>query len=64
MESRKTVLMNPFVGQQCRCRHREKTYGHTGVGRKESVGPTERRALKHTIVMYGCESWTVKKAEC
>ena len=65
MESRKIVLMNSFVGEQWRCRHKEKTYGHTGVGRKESVWPSERIALKHTIVMYGFEldckeSWALK----
>ena len=31
MESRKTVLMNLFMGQQWRYRHREQTYGH-GLG--------------------------------
>ena len=33
MESRKIVLMNLFAGQQWRCRHREKTCGHSR-GRK------------------------------
>ena len=36
MESRKTVLMNLFVGQQWRCRYREQTYGHgAAVGGEE-----------------------------
>ena len=30
MESRKMVLMNPFAGQQWRCRHREQTVGTVG----------------------------------
>ena len=30
MESKKTVLMNLFSGQQWRNRHREQTYGHGG----------------------------------
>ena len=47
MESRKIVLMNLFAGQQWRCRHREQTYGHGRVGRKERVGLTERVAWKH-----------------
>ena len=34
MESRKTVWMNLFAGQQWRCRHREQTYGH---GQREEV---------------------------
>ena len=46
MESRKIVLMNLFAGQQWRCRHREQTYGHGRVGRKERVGLTERVAWK------------------
>ena len=28
MESRRMVLKSLFIGQQCRNRHREKTYGH------------------------------------
>ena len=36
MESRKTVLMNAFVGQQWRCRYGEQTYGHgAAVGGEE-----------------------------
>ena len=30
MESRKTILMNPFVGQQWRCRHRKQIDGAGG----------------------------------
>jgi len=30
MESKKTVLMNLFSGQQWRNRHREQPYGHGG----------------------------------
>ena len=26
--------------------------------------PTKVRLVKAMVVMYGCESWTVKKAEC
>ena len=26
--------------------------------------PTKVRLVKAPVVMYGCESWTVKKAEC
>ena len=33
MESRKTVLMNLFAGQQWRCRYRKQTYGQ-GQGRR------------------------------
>ena len=32
MESRKTVLMNLFVGQEYRCRHREQTLDTMGEG--------------------------------
>ena len=31
MESKKIVLMNLFVRQQWRCRHRKQTCGHRGV---------------------------------
>ena len=34
MESRKTVLMNLFTGQQWRYRQREQTHGHS-EGRRE-----------------------------
>ena len=34
MESRKTVLMNLFAGQQWRHRQREQTYGHGWAGRR------------------------------
>ena len=30
---------------------------------KAMVLPTKVRLVK-TVIMYGCESWTVKKAEC
>ena len=43
MESRKMVVMNLFVGQEQRCRHRKQTCGHNGV----RVGGTERVAWKH-----------------
>ena len=33
MESRKTVLMNLFVGQQRRHRNKEQTYGLNGEGK-------------------------------
>ena len=26
--------------------------------------PTKVKAIFFPVVMYGCESWTVKKAEC
>ena len=26
--------------------------------------PTKVRLVKAMVVMYGCESWTIKKAEC
>ena len=26
--------------------------------------PTKVKAMVYPVVMYGCESWTVKKAEC
>ena len=29
MEARKMVLMNPFAGQEQRCRHREQTSGQS-----------------------------------
>ena len=66
MKSRKITLTNLSAGQQWRCRHREKTYRHTGVGRKQSVGPIERIALKHIsgyvwIWELDCEeSWAPK----
>ena len=37
MESRMTILMNLFAGQQCRNRHREQTYGH-GEGEEGESG--------------------------
>ena len=39
------VLMNLFKGQEWRCRHREKTYGHSGG--KAGVGGIERVAWGH-----------------
>ena len=27
-------------------------------------GPSSRKAMVFPVVMYGCESWTIKKAEC
>ena len=40
MESRKMVLMNLFVGQQWRCRHREEIRGHGRRGGKEGEDET------------------------
>ena len=40
---------------------------HFGVGYFDAVKPTKVRLVKamvFPVVMYGCESWTVKKAEC
>ena len=58
MESRKIVLMNLlFVGQQWRCIFKS----------RDITLPTKVRLVKamvSPVVMYGCESWTVKKAEC
>ena len=31
---------------------------------KDITLPTKVRLVKAMVVMYGCESWTVKKAEC
>ena len=38
MESRKMVLMHLFAEQQCRCRHREQTYGHGWLRGEEGEG--------------------------
>ena len=46
MESRKTVLMKLFAGQQWRRRYREQTYVHGVVGRKETVRCMERVTWK------------------
>ena len=74
MESRKMVLMNLFVGQQWR--HEIKR--HLLLGRKVMTNldsilkskvitlPTKIclvKAIVFAVVMYGCESWTIKKAE-
>ena len=32
--------------------------------RRHMTLPTEVKAMVFPVVMYGCESWTVKKAEC
>ena len=40
MESRKMVLMNLFVGQQWRCRHREQIHGHGRRWGKEGEDET------------------------
>ena len=46
MESRNTVLLNPFAQQQYRHRHREQTYGQSeGVGREG--GGMKRVTWKH-----------------
>ena len=37
MESRKMMLKNLFAGQEWRHRHRERTFGHGGGGRIESI---------------------------
>ena len=37
------------------------------MSQSRSIGPTKVRLVKamvFPVVMYGCESWTVKKAEC
>ena len=48
------VMMNLFAGQQWRCRHREQTYGHGGVGgaagRKKWVGLMESSMETYTKV--------------
>ena len=38
MESRKTVLMKLFAGQQWRFRHREQNYGHEWSGDEREGG--------------------------
>ena len=49
MEPRKMVLMNLFVGQQWRRRHREWTCGHSGrrTGWDEWRGSMETYPLPH-----------------
>ena len=51
MECRKTLLMNPFAGQQRRHQHREQTYEHRGRGRgmKKRVGQMQRVTWEHTL---------------
>ena len=51
MECRKTLLMNPFAGQQRRHQHREQTYEHGGRGRgmKKRVGQMQRVTWEHTL---------------
>ena len=48
MESRKTILMNLFVGQQWRCRHR-KQKTNWWCRREERLGCMERAAWKHAL---------------
>ena len=51
MESRNTVLLNPFAGQQGRHRHREQTYGHSeGVGRES--GKYEESNMETYMLPY------------
>ena len=51
MESRNTVLLNSFAGQQGRHRHREQTYGHSkGVGREG--GKYEESNMETYILPY------------
>ena len=47
MESRKTVLMNPFAGQQWRRRHRKQTCRHGREGESETSG--ERSMETYTV---------------
>ena len=42
-------------------------FAHFGVGCFDAVKPTKVglvKAMVFPVLMYGCESWTVKKAEC
>ena len=38
MESRKIVLIKLFVGKEWRCRHRERTHGHSALRREWANG--------------------------
>ena len=49
MESRKMVLMNLFVEQQWRHRHKNQTFGHGGGRKKERVGYMEIVTWKVTL---------------
>ena len=51
MESRKMVLMNLFIGQQWRCRHKEQTYGHKGGGEGE-VGMNGESSMETYTLPY------------
>ena len=47
MQSRKMVLMNLFIGQQWRNRHREQTYGH---GERGGEGEMYRKSNMETCI--------------
>ena len=40
------------------------TYLNSIVKSRDITLPTKVKAMVFPVVMYGCESWTVKKAEC
>ena len=44
----------------------DKPRWHTKIQRHHVAdkGPCKSKAMFFPLVMYGCESWTVKKAEC
>ena len=50
------VLVNLSAEQQWRCRHRQQTHGHGGVGRKERVGQMETAAWEHYTTICKMDS--------
>ena len=73
-----TVTNFIFLGSKItadgKCNHEVKR--HLLLGRKVMINldsilksrditlPTKVKAMVFPVVMYGCESWTIKKAEC
>ena len=37
---------------------------HSILKSRDITLPTKAKAMVFPVVMYGCESWTVKEAEC
>ena len=78
METGQTIFLGSKITADIDCSHEIKR--HLLLGRKTMTNldsilksrdvtlPTNVRLVKamvfHTVVMYGCESWTIKKVEC
>ena len=46
------------------CQQIWKTQQQPQNGKRSVFIPTPKEGVVFPVVMYGCESWTIKKAEC